>query len=114
MFRAIKKSRFEVETLLQVKYNMNAFGNEEQRYEELRKRLLRAVEEQERAIELEELAKKHIQVNNDLKVKLANALEKNIDDQVITQQEWDEMDQLTSQQGNYYKKMVDKLLRNDE
>lgn len=80
-------------------------------HKSLHNQLMKAIADYENAMELEELTRKHREINEELKTKAGVALEKEQQGQIITNEEQAEIDLLAKQQEEAYRKIADKILK---
>lgn len=80
------------------------------RHKTFQEQLEKALKDYERAKELEELSRKHSEINRQIRDKNMAAIDKEQSGQTVTQAEQDEIYSLGKQQEETHKKLVDKVL----
>jgi hypothetical protein len=80
------------------------------RYKYLEDQLRKAIENYEKAIELESLIKKHKEINSELKDKANVALQKDQNGQIVTDSEQEAIDDLAKQQEEVFGRITNKVL----
>jgi hypothetical protein len=80
-------------------------------HKSLHDQLMKAIADYEDAKELEELSKRHREINGELKSKVDAALQKDQLGQTVSDAEQSEIDSLAKQQEETYRKMADKILK---
>jgi len=72
---------------------------------------MKAIAAYEEAKEMEELSKKHREINRELKDKADAALQKDLQGQIVSDAEQTEIDNLAKEQEKVYRQMADKILK---
>lgn len=80
-------------------------------HKSLHDQLMKAIADYEDAKEMEDLSKKHREINGELKSKADAALQKDQLGQTVSDVEQSVIDDLARQQEETYRKMVDKILK---
>lgn len=83
------------------------------RQQMLHDQLIKVIAAYEEAKEIEELSKKHREINSELKDKVNTALQKDSQGQIVSDTEQTEIDNLTKEQEKVYRQMADKILKNN-
>jgi regulator of protease activity HflC (stomatin/prohibitin superfamily) len=81
------------------------------RHQMLHDQLTKAIEAYKEAKEMEELSKKHSEINRELKDKANAALQKDLNGQIVSDAEQTEIDNLAKEQEKVYRQMADKILK---
>jgi len=72
---------------------------------------MKALAAYDEAKEIEELSKKHMEINSELKDKANAALQKDQQGQIVTDAEQTAIDDLAKEQEKVYRQIADKLLK---
>ena len=82
------------------------------RHASLGEQLQKAIEELEKAEEIEELGRKHREINNELKEKVGKALEKESQGNLDSESEQKEIDELAKKQEEIFNELAEKVMKN--
>lgn len=82
------------------------------RYASLEEQLKKIIENQKNADEIEELGRKHKEINNELKKKVDEALQKEMQGDLDSESTQNEIDELTKKQEEIFNELAEKVMKN--